>query len=217
MVTLLGTKYPKSIRDPHPTRMLKPGANNKKLGSIVSVTKWRDAVIYSLTLEERASCPTTCDQWTKCYGNNMPFAHRFDHTHPDFLSNLEENIKIVCRQHKKVLVRLHVLGDFFSTDYVEFWMRMTAEHPELHIFGYTHHAPDSDIGMLISAMNLTPWCAIRFSDQPGIRFSAQVIPVDGQPGMHEVICPEQDGKTESCATCGLCWGAMNKTILFKEH
>lgn len=226
MTVLLNTRYRKSIKTPN-NNMLKPGANNKKLGSVVSVTKWKHCAIYSLTLEERATCPRTCEQWDNCYGNNMPFAHRFDHTDKDFLKLLEENVDDVCLKHPEgVLLRLHVLGDFFSVEYVKFWARMLGKHDNLHIFGYTHHDPeDSIIGFLIDAMNVLyeEQFAVRFSDSGKTIFSAHVIKPDQRARtmterpQSALICPEQDGKTSSCATCGLCWSAGNRSIFFLEH
>lgn len=220
MQTLINTKYRKSIKVPS-TNMLKPGSNNKKLGWAVEVKKWQGAKIYSLTLEERASCPTSCEQWSNCYGNNMPFAHRFDHKHPDFLTLLEANVRTVCEKHPEgVVLRLHVLGDFYSTDYVRFWIRQLTAHSNLHVFGYTHHKHDTPIGAYINVMMAVhpKRVVIRYSDEPAMDLSAQTIKVDGSsPKQRGILCPEQLGATDSCATCGLCWSATTKPILFMEH
>lgn len=220
MTTLINTKFLKSVKPPS-TNMLKPGSNNKKLGWNVTTKKWQGAKLYSLTLTERASCPTTCDQWNNCYGNNMPFAHRFDHTDPGFFVRLEENIGAVCAKHPGgVVVRLHVLGDFFSPEYVKFWIRMLSRHAHLKVFGYTHHKHDTEIGAWINVMmGVHPKrCVIRYSDEPVMDLSAQTIKADGSsPKQRGIICPEQMGMAESCADCGLCWTAMTKPILFLEH
>lgn len=225
MTTLLDRRLPntvfrKSVKIPTLT-MLKPGKNNAKLGGEVTVKKWQGSKIYSLTLEERASCPVTCDQWDNCYGNNMPFAHRFDHEHPAFLTLLEDNVRNVCRKHPAgVVIRLHVLGDFYSPEYVTFWRRQLMVHPNLRIFGYTHHEPHSPIGTELSLTQILyrDRMAIRFSDRPGLQFSAQTVAKGSDPTAYNgIICPEQLGKTESCGTCGLCWTATDKPILFLEH
>ena len=75
----VSTIYQKSIRLPeeNETFILKPGSNNKKLGFKVNSKRWKGKKLYSLTLVERETCPTSCHHWNDCYGNNMPFAHRF--------------------------------------------------------------------------------------------------------------------------------------------
>jgi hypothetical protein len=226
MVTLVTaypsrTKYPKGVKPPS-INMLKPGTNNAKLGGYITAKKWQGMAMYSLTLQERATCPTSCEQWNNCYGNNMPFAHRFDHTAPDFYTLLEEQLAKLNKKRagEGFVIRLHVLGDFFSDDYVDFWGEMVLKYPELNAFGYTHHDPQYAVGYMVDRLNILHpdrW-QIRFSDDKNVLMSAHVVnknylPVKGQ----EVICPEQQGKTKSCATCGLCWSAPNLKIMFVEH
>jgi len=206
------TIHPKAKRSPTETTMLKSVADNKKMGrkqTAVMKGKWAGKPMFQLSLEERSTCPSTCKQWASCYGNNMAFNHRIDHTHPDFYSMLEA--EIVClsaRYSQGYVLRLHTLGDFFSADYTEFWIRMTHEHPRMHIFGFTHHFRDGPIGRLVEAWNESPRVWVRFSDQDG----PMTATVDG-PG---IPCPQQIGKTESCLTCSLCW-ATTKAISFKHH
>lgn len=147
-----------------------------------------------------------------CYGNNMPFAHRYDHTHPDFFKQLYGAVQRLCASHKKVLLRLHVLGDFFSVEYVRFWYAILEEFPELHLFGYTAHPVTSAIGKEIHNMTLHyGWhrVAIRFSGHAGPR-GAVVNSTEG------VTCPEQTGHVPSCAECGACWNGED-LINFLEH
>ena len=73
----VSTRYQKSIKNAHKFTTLKKGSSNKKLGFKVTAKKWTGKRLYSLTLVERETCPTTCHHWDDCYGNNMPFAHRF--------------------------------------------------------------------------------------------------------------------------------------------
>lgn len=215
------TRYIKSVK-PASDNMLKPGTNNAKLGGYITAKKWQGMAMYSLTLQERTTCPTTCEQWDNCYGNNMPFAHRFDHTDPAFLSSLDAQLKKLSIKHQGegFVVRLHVLGDFYNDVYVKWWAAMLDKYPDLNAFGYTHHDPQSHIGQLLGIMNANRsdrW-VIRFSDDPVEILSAQVVQSGHLPikGL-EVICPEQEGKAASCAACGLCWSAATRKILFVEH
>ena len=137
---LISTRYQKSIK-PVPSDhvfMLKSGGNNKKLGRRIKKTAWAGAPIFSLTLTERDTCPRSCHHWEDCYGNNMPFAARYSvHDYGAFISRLEYEVDTLIAKHGKIAIRLHVLGDFFSTDYVTFWDEMLCKHDGLLIWGYT--------------------------------------------------------------------------------
>lgn len=217
------TRYSKGVKPPS-YNMLKPGTNNAKLGGYVTAKKWQGMAMYSLTLEERATCPTTCQQWENCYGNNMPFAHRFDHTSPGFYDGLELQLEKLMKKHAKdggIVIRLHVLGDFFSEDYVNWWeMMLKIFGPGLKVFGYTHQPRTGTIGQMIETMNIAypdHW-QVRFSDDKSTIMAAHVVAKNAKAvkGV-SVLCPEQTGAAKSCADCGLCWSASNREILFVEH
>lgn len=198
--------------------MLKRGKNNKKLGDVILKRKWKDKPMYSLTLEERTTCPIDCNQWENCYGNNMPFAHRYDHTHPDFYRMLGEQLSKLSAKHKSgFVIRLHVLGDFFDIAYVLFWKMMMNLHRNMCVFGYTHQSYLGDIGKQIMQMN-TSWpdrWAVRFSDQ-FIPYSAWTTDDPTFEPERGIVCPEQLGKTDSCASCGYCW-TSTEPVYFIEH
>lgn len=211
------TVFPGSIKVPKPG-ILKPGSNNAKLGFNIHKGKWRGKKLYSLTLEERSTCPTDCHHWTDCYGNHMPFAHRFNKKR--LLSTIEADIKALTKRHKKgIVVRLHVLGDFYSVKYVEFWGRMLKKYPTLCIFGYSARYTDNVIGPPIVKLNDTypDRCVIRFSANitylPFIRF--QFAANEAFEG-DSFTCPEQTNKVASCAKCALCW-TTTKTVKFLTH
>ena len=198
-------------------RLLQPASTNSKLGAgktKITRGRWRGMPMYQLVLEERKTCPKTCQQWASCYGNNMFLANRIDHKAASFLPHLAAEIAALAKQKPGgFVVRLHVLGDFYSKSYVQFWKRMLRKHSELHIFGYTHRYPeDKDgIGAKVEELNsLGAW--IRFSDRGG-KMSANV---GASSGPEDIQCPQELGKTESCLTCGLCW-QTTKPIMFTTH
>ena len=109
--------------------------------------------MFTLTLEERATCPTTCTLLWECYGNSLPFSRRHEHG-----PALEEAIAGEIRKHLAtrpdgIVVRLHLLGDFYSANYAAFWLTLIRRHRRLRVFGYTAHPADSDIGRIIMAGN----------------------------------------------------------------
>ena len=73
------TIYPSTVRSASAnTFVLKSGENSTKLGNKITKGLWKGMAIYSLTLEERKTCPATCQQLSICFGNNMPFAQRWN-------------------------------------------------------------------------------------------------------------------------------------------
>lgn len=227
------TKFPKTVVQPGDvTNMLTTGHSNVKIGRDVRKGKHRGYWIYTLSLEERKTCPNTCKHWQTCYGNNMPFAKRLDHTHPAFLPTLEKEIdtliKGTYRKNSKatgILIRLHALGDFYSPGYVAFWWRMLRTYPRLAVYGYTAHQPfvpsqgfAGVIGSCIADMNdqFPDRCHIRFSNGRRSRMSTISINRKDSRPENAFICPEQTGKTLCCATCGACWSTA-KNVAFLEH
>ncbi len=129
----VSTRFQKSIRSVDGNTILKQGSNNKKLGFKITSKKWRGKKLFSLTLIERETCPPSCHHWEDCYGNNMPFAHRFSTN--GLTDKLEIEIAALMKKHPQgIVIRLHVLGDFYSVDYVNFWDEMLWKYSSLCLF-----------------------------------------------------------------------------------
>lgn len=217
------TRYPAMVRHASGAkgrRVLKSGHNNGKIGRVVRKGKWAGYPIWTLTLEERATCPRSCKQWHDCYGNKMHFSERLV---PG--PALENRISAELAEHQVTnpggfVVRLHILGDFYSVDYVVKWRDWLKKYPALHVFGYTAWPMnDSAIGLAVRGLR-DRWpgrFVIRFSDQEDPEgWTTEVIEdaLDASPG--SIICPAEQHKTACCATCGLCW-ATSRKIAFLRH
>ncbi len=200
-------------------RLLVSGHNQRKIGDRVSKGRWRGMPIFCLTLEERATCPESCHHWHDCYGNNMHRARRHRHGY-EFESILHREIENMQYAHPGgFVVRTHILGDFYSTNYVDLWFKMLNFFPALRMYGYTAHGIDTEIGKEVNMLNAC------FDDRVWIRFSrkwpsdrvisAITIPNAEYP-TDAIVCPAQTDKTECCGTCGLCW-STDKTIAFLQH
>lgn len=196
-------------------RVLKDGHQSRKIGKMVRKGPRRGWPIYTLTLEERATCPRSCAAWSICYGNNMQAAERIV-AGRELEARLWAELGELQRAHPGgYMVRLHVLGDFYSEAYVALWERALAAFPALHVFGFTARLPGAGaIGDALWALAAT-WdrFAMRFSGLEGGRFAAQLVP-DHDAGA--IVCPAQTGATECCATCALCWGS-DRSIAFLKH
>jgi len=220
---LTTTRYQKSKRSltGYSHDVLKKPSSDKigSAGRYVKKGKLKGAEVYTLTLTERETCPTSCGHWDDCYGNNMPFAHRLEHgreLEDRLFHEVGEKCKKAAEKGRKVLVRLHVLGDFYSVGYVRMWRQLLVLHQNLYIWGYTHVTPSDNLQLhheLVRARDGFPerW-NVRWSDTCG-DFSANSAELTDKG----IVCPEQEGKTAACTTCSLCWDAPDKNIIFKTH
>jgi hypothetical protein len=217
------TIFRKSLRQPDEVKsLLVSGHSNVKLGRDVRDGRmFRGWWLYSLSLEERATCPRTCHHWDSCYGNNMPFAKRIDTSdEAAFMAKLEADLEAVLavRGRAGVLVRLHVLGDFFSSAYVRFWGDMLAKHDRLAVFGYTARKRASNIGAMIQHIkDLHPdRFRIRWSDGGEPKDCTVSIAYPEDKPANAFICPEQTGKRDACGKCGACWNSETN-VAFVNH
>jgi hypothetical protein len=205
-----------TVDDPRVKRLLKSGHNSRKIGRRVQKGRLRDFEVYTLTLEERRTCPSSCQAWLSCYGNNMPYAQRLVHGRA-FERLLWTELDALNRKHPHgFLVRLHILGDFYSVGYVRLWARAIEAFPALHVFGFTARDPERDpIGRALHAIAFSAWdrFAIRFSGAEGPVMASRIV--DG-PDAEAITCPAQLGRTDCCATCALCW-QTDRSIAFLKH
>lgn len=216
----------------HTTNFFVSAHSNAKIGRDVRKGLFKGYWIYTLSLEERATCPTSCHHWATCYGNNMPYATRIDTSDEFlFLREAQRQLDILMNpgpgaKRTGVLIRLHALGDFFSPLYVDFWYKNLKKYPNLAAYGYTARKPShSDpIGLKIWAVrqNFKERFSIRWSDGgQGGNCTVSIQDPDELPA-DAFQCPEQfpgftaKGKPILCATCGLCW-STTKNVAFLEH
>jgi hypothetical protein len=213
-----------------PDRILISGFNNRKIGKTVEKGAFKGYGLYCLSLEERATCPLGCDMRAGCYGNAMQMARRHRIENPDiFFARLEEEIAGLLKTEKGLLIRLHVLGDFPSVEYVAFWLDILAQYPNVACYGYTHRLETAlegdEIGDAIASVKA------QYPDRFRIRWSFGAALVDGamvvenqddidgasQDEIQAIVCPAQTDATACCATCALCWATVDNCVLFWKH
>jgi hypothetical protein len=208
--------FPSRVFDPDEVqRVLKDGHQQRKIGKTVMKGPRRGWPIYTLTLEERATCPRTCLAWSVCYGNNMQAAERIV-AGPELEHALWGELEALQGAHAAgFMVRLHVLGDFYSLAYVDLWGRALDRFPALHVFGFTARPVTSEIGAHLFSMAENHWArfAIRFSGMRGALMASRLAEGDDPDA---IICPAQTGATDCCATCALCWHS-DRSVAFRRH
>lgn len=217
------TKFPHSVRLATPdVHVLKDGHNQSKIGRYITIGKWAGFQIYTLTLEERATCPRSCKQWDRCYGNNMQYAHRF-RSGKTLEAAIERDLTELQRVHPRgFAVRLHILGDFYSEEYVELWRKWLCQFPALHVFGFTARNLKCKIGQKLFMLKSERW------DRFAIRFSGRLSDTDSSLTVEKAPefiaslpfkafhCPAQTGKVWGCGRCGACWNT-HVPVVFEYH
>lgn len=218
----LRTIHPKMVKDPFSYTVLKPASDNNKLGKgdlYFTKGKWRGMPLFSLTLEERKTCPSDCKRLRDCYANSMSFAHRFKHG-IRLQQKLTQELSYLTKKYPQgIVIRLHIAGDFYSVKYVNFWRSALLKYNNLYIFGYTARLNGPIYESLNSLINEIPnRFKIRFSVNRDFdsAYPNTIYTTDQSGSPNALLCPEMTGKTKSCLTCGLCFG-INRTIKFNSH
>jgi len=211
------TIFRKRVSDPKfGVSVLKPGIDTRKLGREVQKGRWRGFPIYTLTLEERATCPRSCAVFDRCYGNQMWMARRWT-AGPALEDTLEYELAVLQARHPRgFVVRLHILGDFYSVDYVERWRAWLTRFPALNVFGYSAWPVSTLIGQAVASLRDAQWerFAVRTS---GASEGPRTIVIANEAGAGAaIICPAQTGRSANCSTCALCWHST-RAIAFLEH
>jgi hypothetical protein len=113
-------------------------------------------------------------------------------------------------------VRLHVLGDFDSLEYVAFWREMLLAYPPLHIFGFTARQPADPIGRAVIALmeEFDDRVMMRVSGLGAAFMCSEVV--DQPEQATGIICPAELDEKRDCASCGLCW-TSDLNITFLRH
>lgn len=197
-------------------RLLKSGENSRKIGSQMAKGRWRGMRLFTLTLEERETCPRTCLEWASCYGNNMHLAQRIADDGTLTRRLWGELASLNAEFPAGFIVRLHVLGDFYSLEYVRFWREALDDFPALRIFGFTARRPSDPIGaeLVWLVRDHEDRVMLRFSGAGHETHSSEVIerPEDATG----ILCPAESDPERSCATCGLCM-QTTRSISFLRH
>jgi hypothetical protein len=229
--------------------IFKSGSANKKLGGCIDYIgedkklnkkikdalilkgKWSGMPMVSLTIEERSTCPTSCLHWLDCYGNSMGFAKRYIHGE-DLEKQIKKDIRKLARIYKGgFVVRLHILGDFYSLEYVKMWGELLDTYKNLYVFGYTARLKDSPIGDAVYKLQSDRWW-IRISNGDDDEMCANEMNDESLAQLKNhtaFICPHMLYKKESthtrtykprkamnCSRCGACW-STRKTVIFPLH
>ena len=180
----------------------------------VQVSKWNTkvGVLPSLSLPPLKTCPGKTEFCSRlCYGLNGRFTH--PRMREIYQSNLEasKQADFVERIVSKILktnaeaFRLHVVGDFYSVEYVEKWLEIADRLPDVKFFGSTRSWRVPGLRDTVKRFRDLANVYLRASidpthpDKPSCSWRVWSIEGEGEP------CPHDYGLAENCVSCKKCW------------
>jgi hypothetical protein len=200
------------------------GAGNPKLGPGVFT--------YSLLPGREHTCPgSTAECEAICYAKRIGGLAR-----ELYRLNTERGDVVPPVPDEAKLVRWHVSGDFHSHLYVLNWITRVEERPDVTFWGYTRSwratsIPPHALNALRDMPNVHLWASVDSSMGvvPGDQWNRAWI--EGDPRLTKIndamyrtfdgrlalVCPEERGSLPNCVTCGYCFHAMAKDLVFLRH
>ncbi len=151
-----------------------------------------------------------------------------------YLNNPKILMKNIINQlnntRKPCAVRIHSSGDFFSTDYIEFWINIVEQNKQIKFWSYTRSWIINDfkhsLEKLHSKSNIelyASWDSTMIEHPPThwrksyVFYNENDANVFYRSNLNTFICPEQIGIAKNCASCNFCMKKINKDILFYFH
>lgn len=130
------------------------------------------------------------------------------------------------------LVRLHVTGDFDTVPYIEAWIKLIAEHPQVRFWGYTRSWRVPLLRPVLERLRALPNVQLFASidrtsqDAPSAIWRRAYVALPGfEPersnaivrGRMAYICPEELGRKPNCETCNYCILGKHGDVIFLQH
>ncbi|MCK4387794.1 MAG: hypothetical protein KAW00_03385 [Dehalococcoidia bacterium] len=192
-----------------------------KVKEPLQVSRWNTklGVLPSFSLPVLKTCPGKTEFCSRlCYGLNGRFARQ--RVREIYQSNLEvskqadfvERIVRELLKTKPEAFRLHVVGDFYSVEYVEKWLEIADRVPDIKFFGSTRSWRVPGLRDAVTRLRDLPNVYLRASidfshlDKPSCSWGVWSIEGEGDP------CPHDYGLIENCITCKKCWQNKDSDI-----
>ena len=120
------------------------------------------------------------------------------------------------RQVKALAFRLHVVGDFYSIEYIEKWANIANRLPFVMFFGSTRSWRCDfltvDIKRFRDLKNVYMKASVDLTDTltpEDCGWNVWSVEGEGMP------CPHDEGKVENCAACKRCWTLKDLDVKFR--
>lgn len=145
-------------------------------------------------------------------------------------SSLKKKISSQLNECKtsKIAVRIHSSGDFYSKEYINFWMDIIQDNPSVYFWTYTRSWVVEDlIEDIVKLSKLDNINLILSWDktmkQPLDGFAKSIVFDSNEEIIHAIkkqnglVCPEQYSLVSGCADCGICINKSLRDIYFVLH
>lgn len=133
-----------------------------------------------------------------------------------FRSDFVDTIVKEIRQTRAPAFRLHVIGDFYSVEYIEKWITIVKALPTVMFFGSTRSWRcdflSSAIKVFRNIENVYLKASVDLTDTlnpVGCGWNVWAVEGEGMP------CPHDEGKVASCFDCKRCWTKKNLNVTFR--
>jgi len=180
--------------------------------------------IYNFSLPAFKTCPGKTEFCSRfCYGVRGCYAQK--HTinalennfnqsqQPDFCNPLKREItSIKCK-----IIRIHVVGDFYSECYINQWINIAKEFPNKTFYAYTRSWRVQSLLEPLNRLRQLDNCFISAStdfthpDLPDSSWRVVSINGDGIP------CPHDSNENINCLDCKLCFTGNNNISFKVKH
>lgn len=180
-------------------------------------------VLPSFSLPVISTCPGKtpfCER--HCYGLrgnfNLPNVTEANERRLD-ASLRQDFVDIIVgeiRQVKAPSFRLHVIGDFYSVEYIEKWIDIANQIPSIVFFGSTRSWRCDFLAVAIKRFrDLENVCMKASVDLTDTRYPHscgwRVWSVEGEG----LTCPHDEGKVANCLACTRCWTKKDLDVSFR--
>ena len=176
-------------------------------------------VLPSFSLPALETCPGKTEFCSRlCYGLRGRFTK--PHMREIYGKNLEASkrvnfVEMVVREilkTKATVFRLHVVGDFYSANYVEKWLEVAQRLPDVKFFGSTRSWRVPCLRDAVTRFRDLPNVYLRASidpshlDRPPSGWGVWSVEGQGDPCLHDF------GLVENCLDCKKCWQSKDSDI-----
>ncbi len=197
------------------------GEAKVKVKEPAQVSRWNSkvGVLPSFSLPVLQTCPGKTEFCRRlCYGLRGRFTHQ--KMREIYQNNLKaskqagfvERIVREISKSKTEAFRLHVVGDFYSVEYLEKWIEIANRLPNVKFFGSTRSWRVPELRKTLERFRDLPNVYLRASidfthlDRPTCSWGVWSIEGEGDPCLHDY------GLVKNCTACKKCWQTKDSDI-----
>lgn len=183
--------------------------------------------VFTFSLPSHITCPGA-SSWCRKYCN----AARYEKLRPKCRSAYKRNlmlaknpkkfIKIVTGVLPRILscMRIHVSGDFWSTEYIEAWVQICAAFPQTKFWTYTRSWRVPALRKTLGQLRALPNVEIFASTDPAMPLPPngwRIAFINSDKRAKGLRCPQQEGQVSSCFACTYCFRKEKGNVIFRFH